>query len=1116
MWEGLLRSPPNAVLVSLLQGVQHSGDTAVLFPSSSLGSLEAIIDESKKRNLRMAGVPSGGVTILPAMPVGDDELLSLCVEYCTLDGEGDRAEARRRLYLRPYPLFQYARGSEKATYHPADYVMRILQMCYQVQQMAEEELQSFMTTCPYLHISPIREICVQLRHGGAPPQPQVSSSSPSMSLFGPGHPALHQMSWSTLEDPSNPTPPMVEEMDEAQPLKVEGESGLPPLFQRIEASQLFHQDAVEMETAEEEKGLQPPANPEDDLTGQETVDAVHGAVVEYLKEEDFELVTEACILYDREGEGRRVAAVYIPNGIPAALCREAAQVLEPVATKKNLRAATNGGVPPDTGIVGYYDYLNNPTQHKCRETEFSRKHWGELRATEPFMKALDRLYAQYAPVHHTLQKVAIPLPYQLFGTVFSTVTVNRNFRTAVHTDKGDFRCGLGALCVLDGNFEGCHLAIKDLKKAFRLRPGDVLFFDTSLEHGNTEVRDADAGWKRTSVVCYLRNGLMSSVCELERRKHLNRLILQQVRRTEIRGSTININSVDSELPPLYVPVHLASRLAPVQLSALNFAVERAHKRSGSVVAMTMGLGKTLVALTLSYSFLHQFPTSDVLILTPKQIINHWVEEQKKWSAYGLEFSNFVASDGLNTLRFEHYLLNFDMQMNGTATKAGHVFVLNPEILNSFLRRFKQFDPALIIVDEGHRVAVKGSKLSESLSRLKCKRRVVLSGTPLQNDAGELYNIVGWVNKSVRSVLPPRHFQELAAQINRYVEGDEAAFADAVRAQEYIHDWMEGFVFREMENDLPALYDYLLVCGSSATQREYEQSMGLDNESTTALRASEHRPYHLSTHPACYLAFVAGNYQSMAGGSAKRRSDEGSEDSMTLNNMDSLKLEHYYQLISNDQLDEFIDVSGKLRVFVDIVQRVQAKQEKAIVFSQYVGSQDMIHRTLTALRISAFTVRGRDSQERRRYAMEQFDRDKKLTLLVLSTKIAAYGLDFTVANHVILFDSWWNPQVDAQAIARAYRRNQVKPVTVYRLASSMEDRVVLRTQMRKLALFRCLMHERTTRSALPEEVTDCSETDENREKRNFWKHLKQTALEGGTPALLNVYRYQEGVKETEQP
>jgi len=267
------------------------------------------------------------------------------------------------------------------------------------------------------------------------------------------------------------------------------------------------------------------------------------------------------------------------------------------------------------------------------------------------------------------------------------------------------------------------------------------------------------------------------------------------------------------------------------------------------------------------------------------------------------------------------------------------------------------------------------------------------------------------------------------------------------------------------------------------------------------------------NPLCYYAFISDAYQSMISGGSHAPRPEGTvPEKRELSEPGRREVHRYYHLVASGQMPEFISLSGKLSALIRVVEQVKAKAEKVIIFSQYIGVQDLIHRTLSAFQISAFTVRGRDSQERRRVAMEQFTSNPCLVALVLSTKIAAYGLDFTAANHVILFDSWWNPQMDAQAIARSHRRNQMKPVVVYRLASIVEDRSVLQVQTRKVALFNCIMHEKTSRRSRPDELEDCASTEEDTDRRILWHTLKSAQLQGGFPALHSVYRYNDTVRD----
>ena len=300
-------------------------------------------------------------------------------------------------------------------------------------------------------------------------------------------------------------------------------------------------------------------------------------------------------LYEEIGSGgfsllgrpnQRVAGIFVKEATDRAVCRLACEVLKKAATRRNLRHKTNGGLePPKTGIVGHYDYLSNPTDKKCRLTAFAREHLAELEwAVAPLVRRLHEIYKAKAPDHFRQQDDAIPPQHRLFDTCFSTLTVNDTFRTAQHTDAGDFRSGLGIVAVIGGEWKGCHLAVPATGKAFKMEIGDVLLFDTSLPHGNTEwiplVSDGDGNGKnrnnkkkkknedgdedgnddadgdvetvenepppenysRISIVAYLRSGLMSQTCEIENQK---RLLEKQKAIESVKNSTDKTGNVEN-------------------------------------------------------------------------------------------------------------------------------------------------------------------------------------------------------------------------------------------------------------------------------------------------------------------------------------------------------------------------------------------------------------------------------------------------------------------------------------------------------------------------------------------------------------------------------------------
>lgn len=1153
----------NTQVRELFSFIDRTGEPAQLFISPELGDWEELIKQIQLRGLRMAPVPPGCISIFPPLPIPDEELFYFCREYC-IGSESAKEKLRSEWYCQcvapslvpvndpPAAGTEDEHAVEEAldpikTMAQYNTVIHIAELCLLAGTSPPSVVKHLYASSPYLQISPVREICSAIGELLVPENRPPTEESAVLR---------------TTSDLADAGSCDAEENESDDVKDKEGASLRFPLASSASAV-----------LAEEEAPH--------DLTGSEIVDdpALTRPVV-YFSENDFPIVSESGTFYNPfTGQ---IAAVYVKGGMDMNLCQEAAESLTAAATTNNLRAKTNGGTPPETGIVGYYDYLTNATTRKCRETEFMRKHFSQVhKGCSCFLKSLDALYAKVAPAHHSLQKNIIPFSYQLVDTVFSTVTVNRNFRTASHTDKGDFKSGLAALCVVKGQYRGCHLAVPALHRSFSLQPGDVLFFDASQIHGNTEVYPVSkeaSTWERISLVCYLRNGLLSAVCEAERRKVLNAKVAMGLFKKNMQSDVIDINGGEEGFPPVVVPKQVALKLVTGQLSALSFIADRVIHGSGCILSMAMGLGKTLIALTFSFSTFYFHPEEDILVVAPKTCISNWRREMAKWSPLGLHFAHSICADGTPSSGYQNKIFDYMLQrQGGNNERNGHLIILNPELVPSFAHRCPDFRPQLIIVDEGHCLGSERNQLGKHLDAFGCPRRIVLTGTPLQNAATELYRLVGWVYKDIEAVLPRQRFTMLENIIKEYIAGYDEAYEAASTAQAYLNDWMKAFVFREVDRELPALSDYLLICGSSATQANVSITLGNG--------AYDHRPGHLSAHPLCYYLLI--NKCS----ALKKRSRE-EEDELLCHN-DSCATSRAFEASLVEQMDSsptasppssptqkwtnsvesreetpaqtlevsipsrpfhpphggdgseeivpestasralmeekrkefealveedhrlFASHSGKLTALLQIVQYVSKTNEKLIVFAQYVCPQEIIYKTLQQAGFSVFWMRGDDSQETRLSAISDFAKLETSGVLILSSKIAALGHDFTEANHVILFDSWWNPQGDAQAIARAYRRNQTKPVTVYRLASAAGDESIIRAQLRKLALFEWIIHNRPSRLS-QDGLTDCSEVEKNKDRLALWASLKDAKLYGtGEGAVLSIYKYTDVMKEVDE-
>jgi hypothetical protein len=167
-------------------------------------------------------------------------------------------------------------------------------------------------------------------------------------------------------------------------------------------------------------------------------------------------------------------------------------------------------------VAGYIDSMN--WSRPCRLTYFSKTYFEEYAASLPFLGSIDAIYQQLFPEEHARQLAVTEAnpDYQIARTAFSTVTVNYNFRTAVHRDRGDYKGGFGNLVVC-GKFQGGYLLFPQYKIAVDVQEGDFLGMDVHEYHCNSALLgDTDA--TRLSFVCYLRNNI--SKCSM-----INRMVL---------------------------------------------------------------------------------------------------------------------------------------------------------------------------------------------------------------------------------------------------------------------------------------------------------------------------------------------------------------------------------------------------------------------------------------------------------------------------------------------------------------------------------------------------------------------------------------------------------------
>jgi hypothetical protein len=160
----------------------------------------------------------------------------------------------------------------------------------------------------------------------------------------------------------------------------------------------------------------------------------------------------------------------------------------------------------NSGILGFVD--RSPRFPYCRATAFTGSNHEQYKAGYPIIKFVDNMYKELMPVQHKKQMEMVkitPKDWVIPGTSFTTVTVNKDFVTAVHKDAGDYREGFGNLTAMRrGKFNGCHFVLVRWGVGFDMQNGDVLLVDVHQWHGNTPLIPVDKLFTRLSLVMYYR------------------------------------------------------------------------------------------------------------------------------------------------------------------------------------------------------------------------------------------------------------------------------------------------------------------------------------------------------------------------------------------------------------------------------------------------------------------------------------------------------------------------------------------------------------------------------------------------------------------------------------
>ncbi|KAI0160978.1 hypothetical protein GGR52DRAFT_576390 [Hypoxylon sp. FL1284] len=463
--------------------------------------------------------------------------------------------------------------------------------------------------------------------------------------------------------------------------------------------------------------------------------------------------------------------------------------------------------------------------------------------------------------------------------------------------------------------------------------------------------------------------------------------------------------------PSYVK---GGELRGFQLTGLNFLCLNWCRANNVILADEMGLGKTVQTVSfLSWLRNDRNQEGPFLVVAPLSVIPAWCDTFNLWSP-DLNYVVYLGNaDARNTIR------DHELMFNGNPKKHKfNVLVTSYEYIlmdADFLRSIKW---QALAVDEAHRLKNKESKLYAELMSFGAPARVLITGTPIQNNLAELSSLLDFLNPG------KVHIDE---------DLDTLAAVDAQAKLQDLHASIAPFILRRtketVESDLPPKTEKIIRVELSDVQLEYYKNIltrnyAALNEGNTGQKSSllniVMELKKVSNHPYMF----PGAEEKVLNGSERRE----------------------------DQIKGLIASSGKMMLLDQLLAKLKKDNHRVLIFSQMVKVLDILGDYLRLRGYQFQRLDGTIGAGPRRLAINHFNAEESSDFcFLLSTRAGGLGINLMTADTVIIFDSDWNPQADLQAMARAHRIGQKKPVTVYRLVSkeTIEEEVLERARNKLL-------------------------------------------------------------------
>ncbi|CAD5224172.1 unnamed protein product [Bursaphelenchus okinawaensis] len=447
-------------------------------------------------------------------------------------------------------------------------------------------------------------------------------------------------------------------------------------------------------------------------------------------------------------------------------------------------------------------------------------------------------------------------------------------------------------------------------------------------------------------------------------------------------------------------------LRDYQVRGLNWMIQLNYNRFNGILADEMGLGKTLQTISLlGYMKHYKNHNGHFLVIVPKSTLQNWQNEFNKWCP---SIKTIVLiGDAETRAKPLEQIKNRDFE----------AVITSYEMVLKCLSDLKKIVWYYMVIDEAHRIKNEHSKLAESVRVLKTKNRLLLTGTPLQNNLHELWSLLNF--------LLPDIFNS-AEDFDSWFHNDSVLGSEDIIKR--LHRVLQPFLLRrikaDVEKSLLPKKEVKVFIGLSKLQKEWYTKVLMKDIDivNTHGKVEKKRLMNILMHlrKCCNHPYLF----------------DGAEPGPPF---------------TTDQ--HLVEASGKMVLLDKLLSKLQQQGSRVLIFSQMSRMLDILEDYCMWRNHKYCRLDGSTAHELRHQQIDEYNKEgSDKFIFMLTTRAGGLGINLTSADVVIIYDSDWNPQMDLQAMDRAHRIGQKKQVRVFRLITenTCEERIIERAE-RKLRL-----------------------------------------------------------------